>query len=96
MPQPMGFHLRLGWSGWLALGLALGLLLAIAAAIAVVLVAVLIILLPVVVVAALVYFLFPGLRYKSPGGRLTPDIIEGEYRIVVPPSVETDRPREEP
>jgi hypothetical protein len=93
MQQPMGFQLRLGWSGWLALLIAFGCLLAVAAALAVFLLAVFVIVLPVALVAALLYYLFPGLRHRSPGWKGEAEIIEGNYRVVVPQQL--DRPRDE-
>src|SRR5687767_7640049 len=90
MPHPTAFQLRLGWSGWLALLLVLGLIFAVAAAVAVVLVAVMLILLPVALIAALVYYLFPGLRYRQPGQPREPEIIEGHYRIIDPTRIERD------
>jgi hypothetical protein len=97
MPQPIGFQLRLGWSGWLALVLVLGLIFAVAAAVAVVLVAALVVLLPIALIAAFVYYLFPGLRYRPPGQKHEADIIEGNYRVVDPRPLERDRlPHDEP
>ena len=84
MPQPMGFHVRLGWSGWFTLLIALGLILVVAAVVAVLLLGVFIILLPVVFVGAVLYYLFPGLRYRQQSERREPDIVEGEYRVVDP------------
>lgn len=91
MQQPPGFQLRLGWSGWLALALALGLIFAVAAAVAVVLIAVLLVLLPVALVAALVYYLFPGLRARHSAHVRELEIIEGQYRVVDPTKFERDR-----
>jgi len=92
MPQPMGFHVRLGWSGWLTLLIVLGLVIAIAAVVAVLLLGVFVILLPVVLIAALLYYLFPNLRYRQTGERREQDIIEGEYRVVDPRRLERDPP----
>lgn len=92
MPQPMGFHLRLGWSGWLTLLIVLGLVIAIAAVVAIFLLGVFIVLLPVVLVSALLFYLFPGLRQRRPGKRGETDIIEGEYRVVDPRQLERDSP----
>jgi hypothetical protein len=92
MPQPMGFHVRLGWSSWLTLLIVLGLVIAVAAVVAILLLGVFIILLPVVLIGALLYYLFPGLRYWQPGQGHEPDIIEGEYRVVDPRQLERDPP----
>ena len=91
MPQPGGFQLRLGWSGWLAVVIVLGIAFALAAALAVVLIAVFLILLPVAVVAAVIYYLFPGLRQRQPAYWREPDIIEGNYRIIEPRPLDRDR-----
>jgi hypothetical protein len=91
MQQPAGFQLRLGWSGWLALALALGLIFAVAAAVAVVLIAVLLVLLPVAILAAFVYYLFPGLRARQHAHMHELDIIEGQYRVVDPTKFEPNR-----
>jgi hypothetical protein len=91
MPQPMGFHVRLGWSGWLTLLIALGLVLTVAAVVAIVLLGVFIILLPIVLVGALLYYLFPGLR-RHQGRWSEPDIIEGQYRVVDLEQIERDPP----
>ena len=97
MPQPGGFQLRLGWSGWLAVAIVLGLIFTLAAALAVVLIAVFVILLPVVLVAAVVYYLFPGLRQRQPSPWREADIIEGSYRVIDPRPIERDRlPDDEP
>jgi len=92
MPQPMGFQIRLGWSGWLVLALALGLILAVATVVAVLLLGAFIILLPVMVAAAVLYYLFPGLRYRRQETARRRDIIEGEYRVVDPNRRELDPP----
>src|SRR5262245_17680572 len=93
MPQPMGFRIRLGWSGWLYLVLALGLILAVASVVAVLLLGAFIVLLPVIVVAALLYYLFPSLRYRRQGQwRRERDIVEGDYRVVDPTRLELDPP----
>ena len=92
MPQPMGFHVRLGWSGWLTLLIVLGLVFAIAAVVAIVLLGVFIILLPVALVSALLLYLFPSLRNRRPGKARDPDIIDGEYRIVDPRQLERRPP----
>ena len=91
MPQPMGFQLRLGWSGWLALLIAFGCVLAVAAAVAVFLLAVFVIVLPVALIAALVFYLFPGLRHRASHWRGEAEIIEGNYRVVVPQQLERER-----
>ena len=88
MPQPMGFQIRLGWSGWLALLLALGIALTLAAVATVLF----IILLPVMVLSAVLYYLFPSFRYGQPRRARERDIIEGEYRIVDPTRAELDPP----
>jgi len=92
MPQPMGFRIRLGWSGWLALVLALGLILAVATVVAVLLLGTFIILLPVMVVGTLLYYLFPGLRYPRQSRPRDADIIDGDYRVVDPTRLELDPP----
>jgi hypothetical protein len=92
MPQPTSFNVRLGWSGWLTLLIALALVLTVAALLAVVLLTVFIILLPVVLVGALIYYLFPGLRYRQQGRWSEPDIIEGQYRVVDLEQIEHDPP----
>jgi hypothetical protein len=97
MPQPAGFQLRLGWSGWLALVIVLGLVLVLAATLAVILIAVFLVLLPVALVAAVLYYLFPGLRNRGRYQWREPDIIEGEYRVIDPRPIEHDRlPKDEP
>jgi predicted lipid-binding transport protein (Tim44 family) len=95
MPQPTDFHIRLGWSGWLALILALGLILTLATAVAVLLLGVFIILLPVMLVGAVLFYLFPGLRYRRQDQAREPDILEGEYRVVDPTRRELDPPPSE-
>jgi len=90
MPQPMGFHVRMGWSGWLWLLIVLGLVFAIAAVVAVFLLGVFIILLPVALFSALLLYLFPSLRNRRPRGPREPDIIDGEYRIVDPREIEDE------
>src|SRR5262245_28855299 len=95
MPQPGGFQLRLGWSGWLAVAVVLAVVFALAAALAVILIAVFLILLPVAIVAAVVYYLFPGLRQRQPTYWREPDIIEGSYRIVDPRPIDRDRSPED-
>ena len=92
MPQPMGFHLRLGWSGWLTLLIVFGLVIAIAAAVAIVVLGVFIVLLPIVLISALLFYLFPSLRRRRGGKMGETDIIEGEYRIVDPRQLEQDVP----
>ena len=92
MPQPMGFHVRLGWSGWLTLLIVLGLVFAIAAAVAIVVLGVFIVLLPVVLVSALLFYLFPSLRHRRGGKMGETDIIEGEYRVVDPRQLEREPP----
>ena len=92
MPQPIGFHGRLGWSGWLTLLIVLGLVFAVAAVVAVLLLGVFIVLLPVVLVSALLFYLFPGLRQRRPGQRGEFDVIEGEYRVIDPRQLERDSP----
>ena len=90
MPQPTGFYVRLGWSGWLTLVVVLGLILAIAAVVAVLILGAFVILLPVILAAGLLYYLFPSLWRPK---RTSPtDIIEGEYRIVDPRRLEHDLP----
>jgi len=90
MPQPTGFQLRLGWSGWLALLVAFGCVLAVAAAVAVFLLAVFIVMLPVALIVALLYYFFPGLRHRSPDWKGEPEIIEGNYRVIVPRQLERE------
>jgi hypothetical protein len=92
MPQPMGFHVRLGWSGWFTLLIALSLILAIAAVVATLVLGAFIILLPVALISALLFYLFPGLRRQRPGQRGQVEIIEGEYRVVDPHQLERDTP----
>ena len=95
MPNPGGFQLRLGWSGWLALIVVLGLVLAVAAVVSVLLIGAMLVILPVAIIAALLYYLFPGLRPRAPHQQREPEIIEGEYRVVDPSRIERDRlPRE--
>jgi hypothetical protein len=97
MPQPAGFQLRLGWSGWLAIVIVVGLVLVLAAVLAVILIAVFIVLLPVALVAAVVYYFFPGLRNRQPYTWREPDIIEGEYRVIDPRPIDRERlPKDEP
>ena len=96
MPQP-SFHVRLGWSGWVALLVSVVLVLTVAAVLAVVLLGVFVILLPVVLVGAALYYFFPSLRARHRYQRREPDIIEGEYRVVDPSQIkieppESDRP----
>jgi energy-coupling factor transporter transmembrane protein EcfT len=90
MPQPMGFHVRLGWSGWLVLLLVLGIVFTIAAIVGIVLLGALIVLLPIALVSAFVFYLFPSLRPRRPGQRARDDIIDGEYRVVDPGRPERD------
>lgn len=92
MPQPNGFYVRLGWSGWLTLLIAIVLVLTVAAVLAIVLLGVFIILLPVVLIGALLYYLFPGLRYRHQAQWTEVDTIEGEYRVVDPRQIERDPP----
>lgn len=92
MPQPMGFQIRLGWSGWFALLLALGIVLGLAVVVTVLFLGVFIILLPVIVISAVLYYLFPSLRYRRPHQAREREIIEGEYRVVDPTRVELDPP----
>lgn len=87
----MGFHVRLGWSGWLTLLIVLGLVFAVAAVVAIFLVGVFIVLLPVALFSALLLYLFPSLRNRRPRGPRETDIIDGEYRIVDPRQLERDR-----
>ena len=91
MPQPMGFHVRLGWSGWLWLLIVLGLVFAIAAVVAILLVGVFIVLLPVALFSALLLYLFPRLRNRRPRWARETDIIDGEYRVVDPRQIDEDR-----
>ncbi len=91
MPQPMGFYVRLGWSGWLRLLIVLGLVFAIAAVVAVFLLGVFIVLLPVALFGALLLYLFPSLRNRRPRGLRETDIIDGEYRIVDPRQLDDER-----
>ena len=91
MPQPMGFYVRLGWSGWFTVVIVLGLVLAIAAVVATLVLGAFIILLPVALISALLFYLFPGLR-RRPGRRAQVEIIEGEYRVVDPHQLERDTP----
>lgn len=95
MQQPMGFRVRMGWSGWLTLVIVLGLILAVAAVVATLLLGLFIVLLPVALLSALLLYLFPSLRNRSPRGPPDPDIIDGEYRIVDPHQLERDRERGE-
>jgi len=89
MPQPMVFHFRLGWSGWLRLALAL----AIGTAMAVLLLGIFILLiLPVMVLGALIYYFFPGLKYRHRDPTRDTDVIEGEYRVVDPTRLGLDPP----
>lgn len=92
MPQPMGFHVRLGWSGWLILVIVLGIVFAIAAIVAMVLLGAFIVLLPIALISALLFYLFPSLRPRGTRQKAEADIIEGEYRIVDPRQVERDVP----
>jgi len=92
MPQPMGFHVRLGWSGWLILVMVLGIVFTIAAIVAMVLLGAFIVLLPIALISALLFYLFPGLRPRRPGQKAEADIIEGEYRIVDPRQLDRDAP----
>jgi len=95
--QPMGFHVRLGWSGWFMLLVTIGVVLAIAAVVTVVLLGVFVILLPVALIAGLLFYLFPNLRQRPAGGQTRTDIIEGEYRIVDPRQLDRDtEPRDRP
>lgn len=91
MPQPIGFYVRLGWSGWLTLVVALGLVFAVAAVVATLLLGLFIVLLPIALVSALLLYFFPSLRTRRPRGSHDPDIIDGEYRIVDPRRLERDR-----
>jgi hypothetical protein len=95
MPQPMGFRVRLGWSGWLTLLISLGVVFAIAAVVAIVLLGAFIVLLPVVLISTLLFYLFPSLRPRRPGSRAEADIIEGEYRIVDPRQIDRDVPSDD-
>jgi hypothetical protein len=92
MPQPMGFRVRMGWSGWLVLLISLGVVFAIAAVVAIVLLGAFIVLLPVVLISTLLFYLFPGLRPRRAGPRADADIIEGEYRVVDPRQLDRDVP----
>jgi len=92
MPQPMGFHVRLGWSGWITLLIAVALVLTVAAVLAIVLLGVFIILLPVVLIGAALYYFFPSLRNRHQDQWREPDIIEGDYRVVDPSRVEIEPP----
>jgi len=92
MPQPMGFRIRLGWSGWFRLVLAVGVILAIATVVALLLLGTFIILLPVVVVGSLLYYLFPGLRYPRQSRPRDADIIDGDYRVIDPTRPGLDPP----
>ena len=87
----MGFHVRLGWSGWLTLLIGLGLVLAIAAVVATIVLGAFLILLPIALLSALLFYLFHGLRPR-PGRRAQVEIIEGEYRVVDPHQLEQDTP----
>jgi hypothetical protein len=82
MSRPVGFHLRLGWRGWLALIVALAVMAAIATFALVVVVGILVFVLPLALVAALVLYLFPSLRQRTPPRSADTDIIEGQYRVV--------------
>lgn len=90
MPQPMGFRVRMGWSGWLVLLISLGVVFAIAAVVAIVLLGAFILLLPIVLISTLLFYLFPGLRPRRPGRPADPDIIEGEYRVIDPGQIDRD------
>ena len=90
MSRPTGFHLRLGWSGWLTLAVVLGLVLAVAAIAVILLVGVFIILLPIALIGALLFYLFPGLRYWQREAKSEPDVIEGEYRVINPRQLDRD------
>ena len=89
MPQP-GFHVRLGWTGWLALLIAFGLVLVVAAIVAIVLLGVFIIVLPFALIGGVLYYLFPGLRSRQQSQWTETDIIEGEYRVVDPRQIEIE------
>ena len=93
MPQPMGFHVRLGWSGWLTLLIVLGLVFAIAAIVA--------IRSPRRVHRAAAgrahqrasVLFVPRPQTATPGAKeREADIIEGEYRVVDPRQLERDVP----
>ena len=91
MQQPMGFRVRMGWSGWLTLVIVLGLVFAVAAVVATLLLGLFIVLLPIALASALLLYLFPSLRNRRPRGPHEPDIVDGEYRIVDPRQLERDR-----
>ena len=93
MPQPMGFHVRLGWSGWLRLLIGLGLVLAVAAVAALFLLGIFIVLLPVAVLSAVLLYFFPSLRNPRPRRPPDPDIIDGDYRVVDPRQIDRDQER---
>ena len=88
MPQPMGFRIRLGWSGWLAVVAAL----AIGTTIALLALGLFIIMLPVMVLVTLLYYLFAGLRYGRQARPRDADIIDGDYRVVDPTRPGLDPP----
>lgn len=90
MSRPVGFRLRLGWSGWLTVIIALGLMAAIATFAFLIVVGLFVILLPVALIASLVFYLFPSLRYRWSAARAEPDIVEGEYRVINPRRLERD------
>lgn len=92
MPQPIGFRIRLGWSGWLRLVLALGLILAVATVVAMLLLGMFIILVPVMAVVTLLYYLFPGLRYRPQARPRDAEIIDGDYRVIDPNRLGLDPP----
>ena len=92
MPQPMGFHVRMGWSGWLVLLISLGVVFAIAAVVAIVLLGAFIVLLPVVLISTLLFYSVPEPQTPAPGPRAEVDIIEGEYRVVDPRQLDRDSP----
>jgi hypothetical protein len=54
-----------------------------------------IVLLPIMLVAGLLYYLFPSLRYPRPGQQDETDIIEGEYRIIDPRQIDRDSPSDD-
>ena len=97
MPQPNTFYIRgrLGLKGWVVVFVALTLVLAIAIAIAVVAVGVFLFLLPAIVIAAALYYLFWRVKFpRRRYGARQPTIIDGEFRSVDSPDLQSN-PRED-
>jgi hypothetical protein len=88
MPQPIVFRIRSasGRVGWLTVLTALVLVGIVVFVIVVVALGALLILAPVMIVAGLIYYLFPGARFRSRRDQTpkAPEIIDGEYRVVEP------------